>query len=731
MTTVRVLLLLLASTAVGVFGLVRPPSAAAAEPAAFVTVTLTSLTPALPKRGGTVTLEGEVTNISGTPVSNLQAILWRASDPLSTAESIDRALASEADDPIGRRLFERNYQNIPSEAERTLAPGASTRFSLTTEVANLDLPRADGVYLFGVHVRGRTVDDPGRDQTLGRARTFLPLVDSRPATPLRMTTVVVLSSRPSQLRRGVLADDHVADEVHAGGRLDQLLTAAGRPGTSFAVDPELVQELETMRNGYQVQSGDGATATGRGQGDADRWLTRLRQLLAGDADAFRLLYGSPDLSALVHGQQAEVLADVVAAGKRVELTASLPLLVIPADGYADQATVQAAEQLDPKAILLSEASADAAYPLLTGLGTAPVVRYGNTSFGGGGPGPEPRSTPVQLRQRALADTWVETTSVPPGVARGRVRMVTSVQELTGEDAGVEAPWVTDSTLSQLLKGKPEAWDHTYTYPDVARGHELTAAQLAALGALERDEATYADLLANGEQAKVEGNAAVARAASAAWRGQDEAMRTFLAPQQAALDAVLDDGLRISSNPKVSTVAREGVEFPITVRNQLPVVPGDLSANTVRVKLVFVSANPQRLTIAPISPDPLAATDAVTENAKVRARANGTVQVRAQLQTLSGKPVGKPQTIDVRVTQNGTTGWAVAGAALVVFVVSTGLRIRRVGRTRAAEAAAGPAAQPPSALTSAPPGRDGPHDPDPHDQNPHDPDPHDQDRGHRA
>lgn len=730
MTTARVLLLLLASTAVGVLGLVRPTSAHADEPQALVSVTLQTVTPSVPTRDGTVTVTGRVTNTSGQRLYRLQAILWRNQAPISNQDGLDQALGSESNVPVGARLTS-VYQDLYQPADPYLEPEASADFTLTARVAVLELPPTDAVYLIGVHVL-----QDGNPVAVGRARTFLPLADAPPATPLRMTSVVVLSSRPSQLRRGVLGDDHLAAEVHAGGRLDQLLTAAGRPGTSFAVDPALVQELDTMRDGYQVQSGDGATATGRGQGDADRWLTRLRQLLDGDADAFRLLYGSPDLSALVHDRQTKVLADVVAAGERVALTSSLPLLVIPADGYADQATVQAAEQLDPKAILLSEASVDAAYPLLAGLGgAAPVVRYGSASFGGGGPGPEPRSTPVQLRQLALADTWVETASVPPGAARGRVRLVTSVQELTGQDAGVDAPWVTESTLSQLLKGKPEAWDHTYTYPDVARARELTAGQLAALRVLERDEATYADLLANGDQAKVAGNAAVARAASAAWRGQDESMRTFLAPQQSALDAVLDDGLRISSNPKVSTVAREGVEFPITVRNELPVVPGDLLANAVRVKLVFVSANPQRLTIAPISTDPLAANDAVTENAKVRARANGTVQVRAQLQTLSGKPVGKPQTIDVRVTQNGTTGWAVAGAALVVFVVSTGLRIRRVGRTRAAEAAARPAAQPPSALTSAPPvdapGLDGPHDPEPHDPDPHDPDPHDQDRGHRA
>ena len=86
-----------------------------------------------------------------------------------------------------------------------------------------------------------------------------------------------------------------------------------------------------------------------------------------------------------------------------------------------------------------------------------------------------------------------------------------------------------------------------------------------------------------------------------------------------------------------------------------------------------------------------------------AKANGTVPVRAQLQTLDGTPVGRPRTIDVRVTQNGTTGWAIAAAALVVFGGSTALRIRQVNRARTREAAVAEVTpDPPSALTSAPP-----------------------------
>ena len=75
---VRVLLALLSGAAV-VLGLAPSTPARAAEPVAGVTVTLTSLTPALPGRDGELRLTGQVTNVSEGPVSNLQAILWRSS----------------------------------------------------------------------------------------------------------------------------------------------------------------------------------------------------------------------------------------------------------------------------------------------------------------------------------------------------------------------------------------------------------------------------------------------------------------------------------------------------------------------------------------------------------------------------------------------------------------------------------------------------------------------------
>ena len=94
-----------------------------------------------------------------------------------TAEGMDGALASAANDPLGAACSPaRLFENIPSDADRTLAPGEATEFDLTADIEDFELPEDDAVYLIGVQVRGR-VGASGDDEILGRGRIFMPLVD--------------------------------------------------------------------------------------------------------------------------------------------------------------------------------------------------------------------------------------------------------------------------------------------------------------------------------------------------------------------------------------------------------------------------------------------------------------------------------------------------------------------------------------------------------------------------
>ena len=101
--------------------------------------------------------------------------------------------------------------------------------------------------------------------------------------------------------------------------------------------------------------------------------------------------------------------------------------------------------------------------------------------------------------------------------------------------------------------------------------------------------------------------------------------------------------------------------------------------------MFGSTASQRLTVAPLQ---IARVDAggrtVTTDAQVQAETNGSVKVRAQLQTTDGTPVGRAKVVEITATQAGTIGWLIAIGAGIVLVGTTVLRIRQVGKERAAQ-----------------------------------------------
>ncbi len=678
--------LALLAALVGAFGLVGPvPTASADEPEALASITLTSVTPSLPTRDGTITLRGRVTNTSKDPIVRPQALLWRDQAPITGTDGLDAALDSDSNVPIGSRLVEPGaFQNLYTADEPELAPGRSASFTVSAPVSALALAPTDGVYLVGVHVTQN-----GVPLAIARSRVFLPVLSDQPERSLRTATLVVLDTRPSLLGPGLLADDHLARDVATGGRLRALLDAAAREDTSYAVDPGLVSELETMRAGYQVRTAEGGTTAGTGQAAAARWLDDFTRLRA-EHDGYRLLLGSPDVAALAHADQTDVLRAAADAGRRVAATADLPLLVLPAGGAADAATLEAATALRPRAVLLSDSATRGAGPLLATAGGVPVLTY--TAGGlGGGPGPDPSDDAVHIRQRALATSWVESESGADEAAQVHVVRTEAQATSTGT---TDPPWAEATPLADVLARTPARWDGDLRYSGSAADDELTEGQLEAVERLADLERTWSDLLVDGDEAREDADAAVARAASGSWRGHRAASTAYVEPQQASLETRLTDQVRISSSPKVSTVAQQGVSFPITVRNEL--------AEAIRVRLVFVSDNSNRLTIKPVRPTPdgvIAPGSGFQGTAEVTARANGTVPVVAQLYTESGRKVGRAVPIEVQVTQNGTTGWAIAVVAGIVLAGSTTWRIRQVGRERAREAEAGPGDDP--ALGSVP------------------------------
>ena len=305
---------------------------------------------------------------------------------------------------------------------------------------------------------------------------------------------------------------------------------------------------------------EGTTSAGTGQADATRWLEDFERLQSSH-DGYRLLYGSPDVAALAHDGQKSVLSDAANANKLVESTRSLPLLVLPAGGTADAATAKAAAALRPDAIVLADTSARGPTPLLAGPDQVPIVRFTKAAQRGG-PGPDPRDTAIHIRQRMLAESWVEATAARDRLAHGRVRLISTAAQAADGAPELKAPWLKQRTLSELLKTTPAPWSQKFHYSSGAEASQLTAGQLSSLRKFDLSNDTYADMLVDPTNARAEGSAAVARAASAKWRKHDGARRAFLGPQQAALDEILRDKIQIRSSARVQTVARKASSSPL-------------------------------------------------------------------------------------------------------------------------------------------------------------------------
>lgn len=655
------------------------PTATADEPDALASISLSSLSPSLPTRDGTITLSGRVTNTSEAPLVRLQALLWRDQAPIVDDDGLQQALDSDSNQPLGRRLFREPgaFQNLYTADEPTLEPGKSAPFTVTARIVDLALAPTDGVYLVGVHVLQN-----GVRVAVARTRVLVPVVARPPQRLVETATVVVLNSQPSILGPGLLSDEHLAREVAAGGRLRALLGAAQRDHVTYAIDPALVAELDTMRAGYQVRESSG-TSRGQGQADAARWLAEFSQLRA-THDGYRLLFGSPDVAALAHMKQPKLLQAASDAGKRVQSTLSLPLLVLPAEGESDLTTLRAAESLNPRAVLLSDRATGGEGPLLRSGSGGLVISY--TAGGAGGPGPDPRDDAVHRQQRALASSWIDATSTD-NTRGARVKLIRTVADATASGP-TDPPWSEPAPLREVLNAPAKRWNGQLNYGADLRGSELTLSQIDEARRLEVASRTWQDLLINGGVADATGDAAVARAVSESWRGQQTASTAYVESQQNSLDGRLAQ-VRISSTPNATTTAQQGIAFPITVRNGL--VPGGDGGiddpMAIHAQIRFISDNSMRLKVGSVTANDVAPGGAYTGNAPVTAKANGTVPVTAQLYTVHGYKVGRPVSIEVHVTQNGTTGLAIAVVAGIVLAASTMWRIRQVSREKATEAEA--------------------------------------------
>ncbi|WP_432544781.1 DUF6049 family protein [Kineococcus sp. SYSU DK002] len=593
-----------------------------------------------------------------------------------------------------------------------LAPGASAEVELTLPAASLG--PGVGAHLAAVEVS----DDAGRT---GIARTFLVSAPTGVAvTPTPLTLLLPLVTGRDGSATGL------ARAVTE--RLGPLVAGSADPRVAWALDPALTRAPVGARDGGQDGGQDAApavpdpTASSTPQPTDEEartltgWLQELSAAAAG-RDVLALPYGDPDLAAL---DRAPVGTDLLARATAAARGAAdaLPGATVrtdvawPADQAADEdllalcvsggasAVVLDDTCLPPDGDLTYTPAARATLDLLDTSVEAVVADRTLSSVLADAADPDQVAL---VRQRLVAEA-ATTTLQRPGTARGQLvvaprSFAPTAEALSGLVAAVEASgWATWAPLSELLA--TPAPDVPRAAPAVTAASARATLPTSHVSAVDRELVAVDDFTsALPPPAADAGPLPQQRAAllllGVSWRGHTGQLPTAREELAAAVTA-LTAGVGVVAG-SVRNLAAERSELPVTVVNELDV--------PVEVDLVLKPRTP-RVQLEAVPRQTVAARSQQRVAVPVRALANGSVVVEAQLRTPAGSTIGSPVEIrlNVRADVEDWISGVVGGGAAGLLVLGV-VRAVRKGRRRVDEAAHAPLdARPERAGSAADPGQ---------------------------
>jgi hypothetical protein len=423
---------------------------------------------------------------------------------------------------------------------------------------------------------------------------------------------------------------------------------------------------------------------------ADEWLRVLRRHTLG-RPLIRLPYADPDLTALAHaGRMGQVRSALTEGGDVVGEVlgrSASGAVAWPADGMLDTATAGALSRAGFTGVILDAATLpDGQERTYTPTGRVDVrtrtgVLHGmvaDPTLSGLLAGHDGATGSVLAVQRFLAETAMITAERPN---QARTVLVTPPREWAPEGdlaaalltAVRQAPWVRLTGIGQMLAIPAErAVPATeLVYPQDARAAELPGRLLTQLRRTEERVGELATALTRPQHVVDGVRMAAERLTAVHWR-QDQGGAVRLAARLADHVATLYAGIRVQASPLVLS-GRAGT-FPVTVVNDLD------QPIRVRVRLTPDSGR-IRLRDGNGQVVPVAARRRTQVNVPVEAVANGEVVVTARLATPTGRPLGQPVRVAVRVAQIGPVGLVVTVGAAVVLFVAAGVQLARRVRRR--------------------------------------------------
>jgi hypothetical protein len=677
--------------------------AAQATGSQSVGITITSVTPAVPSRTGTITIRGTVTNDSSSPIID-SSVAPRQAVPLTGRRSTDDAVSREEFSP------ELDGFLVPDHSVEidTVAPGRSRTFSVRVPVSELALTDT-GVYQLSVSLTGQTEAERW-DQLLGVGRTVVPWTadghdfPEEPTTKLTVLWPLIssthLSPQTDEQQTPVFASDALLGEISPGGRLHQLVTLGADLPVTWVIDPDLLASVEALAQDYQVEGVDGPIA-GQGQEVARNWLHLLQEAIE-DKEVVALPFADPDLASLAHQGRGirGALGQLKDATRMAEITVDT---VLGVDASTDFAwPVQGA--VDPDIISVATSA---------GAGTV-IARSDSIRSTGGLPYTPTAARPIGggvtalVADSRLSKLFQGDMSRPGNVSQAHQLLLTHTLAIHGQapdrerslvlapqrkptvpqaQAMAEAlkaldrygPWVEFINLAEAAEVAPDPAANSQVpaaeeYPTKLREQELPTAAFQAIRDARRTLTDFMVILTEPERVETPFRNAIYREMSASWRGQPGEAAKYRSSVKSRLVGLTE---QVTLVPKSQiTLSGHSATFPVTVQN-------DLLQDIEGLTLHVTSSRQLGLEVGEAQEVSVGGGHSQSVKFTANARANGRTLLEAQLYTPDGEPYGEGMRFHAQVTSITSEVLMVIAVGLLLVVLA-GVRMYSQRKQAAAD-----------------------------------------------
>ena len=311
-----------------------------------VSLAITSVSPTYAKPNETVTVSGTLTNVSNRAMSGLSIQLRSSPDPFTSRGSLQEYADGTfpADEPV-------------TGAVTTLKEPVPAQTTITWSVP---LPVDDvGMTTFGVYPLAAQAENSSLTP-LTVSRTFLPFWPNSKSLQPDTEAIAWIWPLIDQPRQGAcsgLVNNGLEASLASGGRLDDLLRAgsefSGSAHLTWAIDPALLANADTMTKPYTTGDGGCGGKTKPASQAAGSWLAQLKSATTGQP-VFVTPYADADVAALTRSHMTADLAYAFTEGRSVATSllnrnftgsgatdsANMTRLAWPADGIANRTVLE-------------------------------------------------------------------------------------------------------------------------------------------------------------------------------------------------------------------------------------------------------------------------------------------------------------------------------------------------------------------------------------------------------